>query len=184
MSNTTTKYVYLTYLIIIQVVGPSARVYKEGGEWKTGKRRAKSGPTFRMSVGSSPVTPSKSSPRLAGPVSSPVYVSSKAGVSGPERHQFINSQVVMLLAQSLFPVALVEDEGFARFLQDLEPGYTMLSKPLAQTMLLTKYEEAQVNEALLVLNPNQAGLFWLFCGRGGVESTPPLRSRPSIAQSP
>ena len=23
------------------------------------------------------------------------------------------------------------------------------------------------------INPNQAGLFWLFCGRGGVESTPP-----------
>ena len=26
---------------------------------------------------------------------------------------------------------------------------------------------------MIFFNPNQAGLFWMFYGRGGVESTPP-----------
>ena len=126
------------------MIGPSARVYKEGGEWKTGKRRAKSGPSFRMSVGSSPATPSKPSSRLSsGAVATPMFLQKVN--SGPDRQQFINNQMVMLLAQSLFPVSLVEDEGFGRFLQELEPGYTMLSKPMAQSMLMTKFEEAQVS---------------------------------------
>ena len=30
-----------------------------------------------------------------------------------------------------------------------------------------------LSKAFDTINPNQAGLFWLFCGRGGVESTPP-----------
>ena len=140
----------------MQVVGPSARVYKEGGEWKTGKRRSKSGPAFRMNVASSSVTPSKSSTRLTAAVSSPVFVQSPKTAIGPERHQFINSQLVMLLAQSLLPVNMVEDEGFMRFLQELEPGYTMLSKPVAQTMLVTKYEEAQVGSFSVLLRNTSA----------------------------
>ncbi|XP_071489461.1 E3 SUMO-protein ligase ZBED1-like [Diadema antillarum] len=122
-----------------EVVGPSARVYKEGGEWKTGKRKVKSpSSNFRLSIGSSsPHTASRSSRGLA----SPSMV--KPTICGPERAQFITGQVVMLLARSLFPVSMLEDEGFVRFLQVLEPGYLSPSRSLVQTMLMGKYEEAQ-----------------------------------------
>ncbi|XP_054752503.2 E3 SUMO-protein ligase ZBED1-like isoform X1 [Lytechinus pictus] len=126
-----------------EVSGPSARVYKEGGEWKTGRRvrTIKSGPTFR--VGGSPS--SKSSSRghnVAMPSTSASGTIAKI-TCGPERSKFIHSHVVMLLAQSLLPVSMVEDEGFIRFIQEMEPGYPMLGKKVAQSMLMGKYEEAQ-----------------------------------------
>lgn len=126
-----------------EVIGPSARIYKEGGEWKTGRRvRApKSGSTFRVSISGSPS--GKGSGRGN---NSPLASTSNAVVKipcGPERSKFINSHVVMLLAQGLLPVSMVEDEGFIRFVQELEPGYTMLNRHTAQMKLMAKFGESQ-----------------------------------------